>query len=165
MALIGTSREAVLAFMVLPAAAVTLGVAAGALQWQSVSHRETASAAADSVQAAGLAAARIMTYRADTIEEDFAAARDQLTGPFRDSYTELVNTVVIPAARQKQLSAVAEVVGTASVSASPQRAVALVFIDQTTTAGTATPKVTPSTVRVQLDKVDGRWLVSGFDPV
>ena len=38
-------------------------------------------------------------------------------------------------------------------------------IDQTTTAGTDPPTAIPSTVRVQLDRVDGRWLVSGFDPV
>ena len=45
------------------------------------------------------------------------AARDLLTGDFRDSYTSLTNDVVIPGAKQKQISAVATVPAAASVSA------------------------------------------------
>ena len=154
-----------LALAVLPGMAVVLGVAAGVLQWHLVSDRETAAAVGESVQAARTAAARILSYRADTVERDFAAARSDLTGPFLDSYTELVTTSVIPAARQRQISAVAEVVGAASVSAAPDHAVALVFVNQTTTAGSGASTIYPSTVRVTLDKIGGRWLVSGFDPV
>ena len=165
MARIRRSRVAVLALAVLPGMAVVLGVAAGVLQWQRVSDRRTAAAVGESVQAARTAAARILSYRADTVERDFAAARSDLTGPFLDSYTELVNTSVIPAARQRQISAVAEVVGAASVSAAPEHAVALVFVNQTTTAGSGASTIYPSTVRVTLDKIGGRWLVSGFDPV
>jgi Mce-associated membrane protein len=43
--------------------------------------------------------------------------------------------------------------------------VVLLFVDQTVTVGQGAPTNTASSVRVTLDKVDGRWLISQFDPV
>jgi Mce-associated membrane protein len=51
------------------------------------------------------------------------------------------------------------------VSATGKHAVVLVFVDQTTTIGNDAPTQSTSSVRVSLDKVGGRWLVSQFDPV
>ena len=92
-------------------------------------------------------------------------AYDKLTGPFRDSYTQLTHEVVIPSARQQHISAVATVPGAASVSASENQAVVLVFVDQTVTVAGGAPSNTASTVKVTLDKIGDQWLVSGFDPV
>jgi Mce-associated membrane protein len=77
----------------------------------------------------------------------------------------LTHDVVIPGAKQKQISAAAAVAAAASVSADPRHAVVLVFVDQTTTVGADKPSDSASSVRVTLDKVDGKWLMSGFDPV
>ena len=52
-----------------------------------------------------------------------------------------------------------------AVSAAPTRAVALLFVDQRVVQGADAPSGTASSVRVTLDKVGERWLVSGFDPV
>ena len=76
-----------------------------------------------------------------------------------------MNTVVIPGAREKKISAVAQVPAASSVSASPAHAVALLFVNQTVTIGKDAPTNTTSSVRVTLDKVGGKWLVSGFEPV
>jgi Mce-associated membrane protein len=94
-----------------------------------------------------------------------AAARDRLTGKFEDSYTQLVHDVVIPGAKKDHVAAVATVPAAASVSATPRHAVVLVFVDQTVTVGNDAPTETSSTVRVTLDNVGGRWLISAFDPV
>jgi hypothetical protein len=77
----------------------------------------------------------------------------------------LVHDVVIPGALQKGVSAVATVPAAASVSATENRAVVIVFVDQTTTIGNQPPTDTASSVKVALDKVDSRWLVSDFTPV
>jgi Mce-associated membrane protein len=53
----------------------------------------------------------------------------------------------------------------ASVSATPNHAVALVFVDQTVVVGSDRPTHTASSDRVTLDKIGGRWLISGLDPV
>ena len=88
-----------------------------------------------------------------------------LTSPFLEEYTKLINDVVIPGARQKKISASAEIPAATSILVTPDHAVALVFVDQTTTIGDDAPTRTASSVRVTLNKVDGRWLLSGFDPV
>jgi Mce-associated membrane protein len=88
-----------------------------------------------------------------------------LTGEFKDSYTSLIHDVVIPGAKEKQISAVANVPAAASVSASENHAVVLVFVNQATTIGQDPPTNTASSVRVTLDKIAGRWLISQFHPV
>jgi len=53
----------------------------------------------------------------------------------------------------------------ASVSATANHAVTLLFVNQTAVVDKDPPTDSLSSVRVTLDKVDGRWLISGFDPV
>ena len=121
--------------------------------------------AIESMQAAKDSTIALLSYKPDTVEQQLGAARDLLTGEFRDSYTSLTNDVVIPGAKQKQISAVATVPAVASVSANPSHAVVLVFVNQTVIVGQDAPTDTASSVRVTLDKVGDRWLISKFDPV
>jgi Mce-associated membrane protein len=163
--LMSNKRLRTLAFRVLPALVVLLGAGAGLLRWQDVSHRAIDNARTESVAAARDATAAILSYKADSVEQDLGSARDRLTGSFLDSFTDLINKVVIPGAREKKISAAAKVSAAASVSASTKHAVALVFVNQTIVIGGGAPSGSASSVRVTLDKVDDRWLVSGFDPV
>jgi Mce-associated membrane protein len=155
----------VVAFGVLPALALILALGAGYLKWMDNSVRLSNDARNESVQAAKDSTISMLSYKPDTVEQQLHAARDLLTGEFRDSYTSLTNDVVIPGAKQKQISAVATVPAVASVSAKPDHAVVLVFVNQTVVVGQGAPSDTASSVRVALDKVDGRWLISKFDPV
>jgi Mce-associated membrane protein len=150
---------------VLPAVIVLLGAAAGLLAWQDRSHRVVETARTESVQAASDATVAILSYKPDTVEQDLRKASDRLTGSFLESFTDLVNTVVIPGAREKKISASAQVSAAASVSATADRALVLVFVNQAVTVEGGAPSGTASSVRVTLDKVDDRWLVSAFDPV
>lgn len=161
----GRDWQRIVAFVLLPALLIVLGVVAGLLKWQSESFRVEQVAAAESVAAARDATTAILSYSAGNVEKDLNAARERLTGSFLDAYTKLVNEVVIPGSKEKKISAVAQVPAAASVSATSTHAVALVFVNQATTIGNGAPTNTASTVRVTLDKIRGRWLVSGFDPV
>lgn len=155
----------VLAYGVLPGLAVILAMAAGFLKWQHSSVRDAEVVRMESVQAAKTSTVAMLSYKPDTVEQQLGAARDLLAGEFRDSYTSLTNDVVIPGAKEKQISATATVPAAASVSAEPNHAVVLVFVNQTVVMGDGAPTDTASTVRVGLDKIDGRWLISKFDPV
>ena len=150
---------------VLPAVIVLLSAGAGLLAWQDRSHRAVETARLESVQAASDATVAILSYKPDTVEQDLRKASERLTGSFLESFTDLVNTVVIPGAREKKISAAAQVSAAASVSATADRAVVLVFVNQAVTVEGGAPSGTASSVRVTLDKVDDRWLVSAFDPV
>lgn len=156
----------VFAFGVLPALALLLALAAGYFKWVAVSGAEAALARTESMRVASEDAVALLSYSPDSAEKDLGAARDRLTGDFKDSYTELTRKVVIPGAKEKHISAVAKVNAAASVSASARHAVVLLFVNQTVTIGDGgTPTDTQPVVRVVLEKVDNRWLVSHFDPV
>jgi Mce-associated membrane protein len=155
----------VLAYGLLPGLALLLAVTGGFFKWQAASIGDAGIARTQSVQAARDATEALLSYRADDVEKDLGAARDRLTGSFRDAYISLTTQVVIPGARQKHISATASVPAAASVSATPTHAVVLVFVNQTVLVGTDPPSDTSSSVKVTLDKFGRRWLVSGFDPV
>lgn len=153
------------AYVLLPAAAVLLAVGAIAMKVVTVAHSSNSAARAESVQAAREATVAMLTYNAATVDQDLNNARSKLTAPFLDEYTKLINTQVIPSAKEKQTSAAAQVPAVASVSAKGSHAVALVFVDQTIASAKEAATTTASSIRVTLDKVDGHWLVSGFAPV
>jgi Mce-associated membrane protein len=157
----------VVAFGVLPGLALVLAMAAGFLKWQDNSVRNSEVARIESVQAAKDTTTKMLSYKPDSVEQQLNDARNLLTGDFRDQYTSLINDVVIPGAKEKQISAVASVPehGAASVSAEPNHAVVLVFVNQTVVVGQDAPTDTASSVRVTLDKEGDRWLISKFDPV
>ncbi|MCT7657068.1 hypothetical protein [Mycobacterium deserti] len=160
----------VFAYGVLPAVALLLATAAGYLKWVDDTARysdlsEQSSPAAESLQAAKDTTVAMLSYKPDTVEQQLNEARNLLTGEFQESYTGLINDVVIPGAREKQISAVASVPAAASVSADPKKAVVLVFVNQTVVVGQDAPTDTASSVRVTLEKTGDRWLISKFDPV
>jgi Mce-associated membrane protein len=150
---------------VLPGVALVLAVAAGFWKWVGESAHQSDLAGIASVQAASESTVALLSYKHDTVDNDVAAARERLTGDFKDAYDSLTHDVVIPGAKEKQISTIATVPAAASVSATENRAVVLVFVDQTLTMGNAAPTNTASSVRVNLDKIDGRWLISQFDPI
>ncbi|OBK98174.1 hypothetical protein [Mycobacterium sp. 1165178.9] len=154
----------VLAYGILPALALALAVGAGYLKWSAGAADDLARARTESVQAARDDTVTLLTYHADTVDKDLAAARERLTGEFKDAYGELTRQVVVPGAKEKHISSVAKVNAAASVSVTENHAVALVYVDQTVTIGAGAPTDTQPVVRVTLDKVDGRWLVSRFEP-
>jgi Mce-associated membrane protein len=153
------------AFALLPTLAFLLALGAAFLKFQDSAVRQSDHARTESVQAAMDSTVALLSYKPDTVDKQLTGARDLLTGDFRDQYTDLINNVVIPGAKQKQISAVAKVPAAASVSANPGRAVVLVFVDQTVSVGNGVPTDTASSVRITLEKVGDRWLISKFDPV
>lgn len=158
----GWSRA--IGFGLLPAIALGLALGAGFLKYQEHSFGDT-DASRESVQAATDGTIALLSYHHDTVQQDLEAAEDKLTGSFLEAYIDLTRDVVIPGAQQKRISAEAEVPAASSISATTDRAVALLFVNQTVVVGEDPPTSTASRVRVSLEKVDGRWLISQFDPV
>ena len=155
--------------------AFVLALGAAFLKFQDSAVRDSNIARDESVQAAKDSTIALLSYKPDTVEQQLTDARDRLTGEFRDQYTSLTKNVVIPGAKEKQISAVANVPEAASVSANPVcalrwfrftcHAVVLVFVNQTVVVGTGAPTDTASSVRITLDKIGDRWLISEFEPV
>ncbi|MGV0716919.1 hypothetical protein ABQE93_16065 [Mycolicibacterium sp. XJ662] len=108
----------------------------------------------------------MLSYSPDSLDEDFAAAKSNLTGEFLDYYTQFTDQIVRPAAMEKNVKTSAAVVRAAVAEMQPGSAEVLVFVNQVTTS-----KENPdgafaaSSVKVGMEKIDGRWLIAQFDPV
>ncbi|MDT5192700.1 MAG: Mce-associated rane protein [Mycobacterium sp.] len=161
----GIDWSRVLAYGILPGLALVLALTAGFLKYVDNSVRDSDVARVESMQAAKDSTIALLSYQPDKVKTQLNDARNLLTGDFQQSYTSLINDVVIPGAEQKQISAVATVPAAASVSAEPNHAVVLVFVNQTVVVGADAPTDTASSVRVTLDKHGDKWLISEFQPV
>ena len=159
--MIGRSRTTATAVL-----AAVLAVSGAWLIWNASERRAAARAGEDAAQAARDSIVAIMSYQPATAQQSLAAAAaDRLTGKFLDDYTQLIKTVVAPEAVGRRITASAKVPAAALVTADARHAVVLAYVDQTTAVGSAAPTRTNSAVRVTMDNVDGRWLISGFDPI
>lgn len=155
----------VVAYGLLPGLALVLAAAGGFLKWQDSSARAAQLARIESVAAAKDSTIALLSYKSDTVEKDLEAAKNRMTGAFKESYSQLINDVVIPGAKKGHISTTASVPAAASVSATANHAVTLLFVNQTAVVDKDPPTDTVSSVRVTLDRIGGRWLISGFDPV
>jgi Mce-associated membrane protein len=161
-------RGAILGVVLVAAAlVVSAGVAGWLYFYQYRLDQQTNAAAANvALEAAKSGTVALLSYSPDTLENDFTAAKSNLTGDFLSYYTQFTEQIVTPAAKEKQVKTVAAVIRAAVSEIRPDSATVLLFINQTTTS-----KENPdgafaaSSVKVGLKKIDDRWMINTFDPV
>jgi Mce-associated membrane protein len=153
----------VLVYGLLPGLMLLLAMAAGLLKWKDSSIRNIDLARSQSVSAARDSAVAVLSFRSDTVDRDVAAARERLTGGFLDTYTQRTQQELIPNARERHVVATASAPLAASESVTQNHGVVLLFVTQTVRIGDASPVDAGSSVRVTLDKIGDRWLISDFD--
>ena len=163
------ARRRLAAIPLIPAALVLGLLAAGGLAgWlyftQYRPDTQTDGAVAQSVvNAARDGTVALLSYKPDTLNQDFAAAKSHLTGDFLNYYDQFTKEVVTPAAQTK---GVTQVAGAAVSELHPDKAVVLVFINQATTSKERPdPAMASSSAKVSLAKVHGDWLITKFDPL
>ncbi|MGV0794076.1 hypothetical protein [Mycolicibacterium sp. XJ1819] len=145
--------------------AVVLAAGAGFLGQQRISAGLTENARAEAVAAAEEATVVLLSYKPETVDQDLASAEALMTGDFKESFAQLARDVVGPGARQHQISSAAQVPAASAVSVTRDRAVVLAFVNQSVTVGEKQPSESSSSVRIALDKIGDRWLISDFKPV
>jgi Mce-associated membrane protein len=107
---------------------------------------------------------QLLDYDYQTIKTDIARAQSVTTGDYW-SQNSLAQTLT-PAVVQQQASTKTVVESAGVADAQPDRVVVLVFLTQTTTGKTLqAPRVDSRVARVTADLVNGRWLISEFDPI
>ncbi|NUL06252.1 hypothetical protein HRW07_24080, partial [Streptomyces lunaelactis] len=134
--------------------------------------RQAETARVRALAAARKAAPVVLSYDYRRLEKDFAAARGHLTGSFRDEYRRTTTAVVAPTAKKYQGVVRATVVkppggglpAASVVSASPDRAVVLLFVNQVTRSTQITgDRVDLNRVRMTLALTSQGWKVSAVD--
>ncbi|MEV6051325.1 hypothetical protein [Streptomyces sp. NPDC052107] len=154
--------------VVLVAALVVTAV----LGWRYREGRQAEQARGEALAAARKAAPTVLSYDYRHLDRDFARARALLTGHFRDQYGRTTKTVVAPTAT-KYHGVVKATVATPTdggapavsvVSATPDRAVVLLFVNQVTeSTQVPEPRLDLNRVRMTLTRTSDGWKVSGVD--
>ncbi len=125
-----------------------------------------AAAAQSAIDAARDGTVALLSYKPDTLNQDFAAAKSHLTGDFLNYYDQFTKQIVTPAAKEKKLTTSAQVVGAAASELHPNSAVVLLFVNQATVSkDRPDPAMASSSVLVSLTKVHGKWLITKFQPI
>ena len=120
------------------------------------------SAAASALEEVPRLTQRVLSYGAKTLDEDIAGSRKVSTPSFQQQYDTTMAAVRDRTVRD-EVTVEARAVGSAVVSASSSRVVALVFVDQTTTArGAGNQRVDQNRVLVTVTRHAGEWHVSAM---
>ena len=144
----------------LPLVLVALLAVSGFLGWQQWQEHQIKQAGEQAQQAA-IAYAQVLTsIDSNNVDQNFRQVLDGATGEFKDMYTQSsvqLRQLLI----DNKATARGVVVDSAVQSASANKAVVLVFIDQTVTNKAAPdPRIDRSRVKLTMEKVDGRWRAS-----
>ncbi|MGW6735456.1 hypothetical protein [Streptomyces sp. NPDC055013] len=146
-------------------------MAVAVLGWQYREGGRTESARTQAVAAARKAAPVVLSYDHRHLDKDFAAAGTHLTGDFRHEYGKTTKTVVGPAARKYRgvvkATIAAPATGTPAtsvVSASPDKVVVLLFVNQVTQSTQVSgSRVDLNRVRMTMTRTAEGWKVSAVD--
>lgn len=139
--------------------AVLVG-ATGFLGWQLWQQHQITAAGEEAERAAVSYAEVLTSIDSDKVDDNFKAVLDGATGEFKDMYTqssvELRQLLI-----ENKATARGVVVESAVQSASKDKAVVLLFVDQSVVnAKLPDPRIDRSRMKMTLEKIDGRWRAS-----
>ncbi|ODQ90635.1 Mce protein [Mycolicibacterium holsaticum] len=142
------------------AAFVVLAAAVGFLGWQLWQERQITQAGEQARQAATDYAQVLTSIDSEKVDENFDAVLDGATGEFKDMYSQSSSQL-----RQllidNKASAHGVVLESAVQSATKDKAVVLLFVDQSVSnTNVPDPRIDRSRIKMTMEYVDGRWRAS-----
>jgi Mce-associated membrane protein len=132
----------------------------GVLGWTQWQQREVAQAGERAQQAAVAYVQVLTSIDSNRVDENFNQVLDGATGEFKDMYSQSsvqLRQLLI----DNKASAHGVVVESAIQSASRDRVVILLFVDQSVSnTNVPDPRIDRSRIKVTMEHVDGRWRAS-----
>lgn len=146
-------------------ALVALAAIAGGLYWDRVQTRAAQAAEAELPALAIQQIPRVFGYDFQTVERSLSEAATLLTPDYRREFEDRAAKDIIPQARERQVVSQAHAVGAGMLSAQRDSASVLVFMNRTVTDKSKESVYDGSRLKVDYQKVDGRWLISYITPI
>lgn len=167
-----TVRRPTLWWLLTAVLVVAIAAAAGLGVWQytlknRTPHPPATAATSDTdvdavTHTASSDVVKLLSYTADTVEADAAAAAEVTTGDFTDRYKHLAATI-IPTAQKQGRSLTTTVTQAGLISLADTKASVLLFVNQaSTTRANPTPQTSNRSIRLDLSKINGTWLVDNM---
>ncbi|MCX2730481.1 VirB8/TrbF family protein [Saccharopolyspora sp. NFXS83] len=144
------------------AAALAILLLLGGLTYTGVQLREAAvrdTARAEALAAGERYALALTTYDHQNLRDDFGSVSENASPEFARQYKE-VSDGLTQLIQQYQATSKGEVRGAGAVRAEPDRAVLVLFVDQTiTNTNSPEPRVDRTRMQLTLVHPDGKWLI------
>ncbi len=151
--------------VVLSVAFVAGGAVGGSLYWSGVELRGEQSARAELPPLAVDQIPRVFGYDYQTVERSLNDIYPMLTPSYREEFQDRANKDIIPQARERQLVSQANVVGVGVLDAQRTTASVMVYMNRTVTDKDRQPVYDGSRLRVDYQKIDGKWLINYITPI
>ncbi len=147
----------------LAAAFVALAGAGGWLYWDRVERRSAEQAREELGPLASKQVPVIFGYDYQTVERSLDNAYLMFTPEFRRQFQEKAKTNIIPQARDRQMVSQVNVVGFGVMDAHRNSGSVMVYINQTWIDKSRQPLYNGSRIKVDYQRLDGRWLINSIE--
>jgi Mce-associated membrane protein len=157
-----TARLAVIAGAVFAIALVALGGVGGSLYWNRIELRAEQQTRDELPPLAAQQIPMVLGFDYQTVERSRTEVYNLMTPDFRRQYQDDTTKNVIPQARDRQVISQVNVVGVGMLAAQRDSASVMVFMNRTVTDKSKQPVYDGSRLRVEYQKIDGKWLIGGI---
>ncbi|WP_102141560.1 mammalian cell entry protein [Mycobacterium hubeiense] len=144
---------------------VALAGVGGAMYWNRVELRGEQTTRATVAPLAVDQIPKVFGYDYQTVETSLTDAYNLLTPEYRQEFQERATKDIIPQARDRQVISQANVVGVGVLTAQRNSASVMVYMNRTVTDKSRQPVYDGSRLKVDYEKVDGKWLISYIKPI
>ncbi|KGI69932.1 mammalian cell entry protein [Mycolicibacterium rufum] len=144
---------------------VALGAVGGWLYWNGVELTGEQTARQELAPLAQQQIPKVFGYDYQTVERSLNEIYPLLTPDYRREFEDRATKDIIPQARDRQLVSQANVVGVGVLEAQRNSASVMVYMNRTVTDKSRQPVYDGSRLRVDYQKVDGKWLISYITPI
>lgn len=139
--------------------------AGGWFYWDRVQTRGEQSARAVLAPLAAKEIPEVFGYDYQTVERSLSAAYPLLTAGYRQEFEKSATAQIIPEARKREVVVQADVVGVGVMTAKRDSASVMVFMNRTVTDKSREPVYDGSRLRVDYQRIGGKWLINYITPI
>ena len=159
-------RGLALALTVLAVAGIIgLGAVLGGLYWNRSATIASQHTRVELQRLAAEQIPKIFGFDYQTVERSLTEAYGLLTPDYRREFEDRSNKDIIPQARDRQMVSQANVVGAGVLEAQRDSGSVMVYMNRTMTDKSKQTAYDGSRLRVDYQKVDGRWLINYIAPI
>ena len=151
--------------VLLAVAFVALAGVGGWLFWNRVEVHGEQAAADELAPLAEQQIPKVFGYDYQTVERSLNEVYPMLTPDYRQEFESRATKDIIPQARERQLVSQAHVVGAGVMTAQRNSGSVMVFMNRTVTDKSKEPIYDGSRLRVDYQKIDGKWLIQYITPI
>jgi Mce-associated membrane protein len=144
---------------------VGLSAVGGWFYWDRVQTRGEESARATLPPLAAKEVPQVLGYDYQTVERSMDDVYPLLTPAYRVVFKKQVNQDVIPEARKRQVVSQVDIAGVGVMSAKRNSASVLVYMNSIWTDNSKEPIYKGSRLRVDYQRIGGKWLINYITPI